>query len=227
MIIFFSRWLGRTFVRLFFPEDEFANIWLLSSGWENLAVLLPRLCGFQDLMFRALGCLVFRKFRIQNQERLEMMYKSFRSCHILNDSSSSYLLGLSTPHPKNKHISSLSMYNWMLDGCDNLCNPGFFCIRSFSKKHACQLLARWINRHLRLPKKWCAWPNAGDLSAPAEGPQMSIKVDRWRWIDILYIYIFVGWIPSLKPNITYLLKILEGVVVVWNIFFFDMGIKVI
>ena len=27
-----------------------------------------------------------------------------------------------------------------------------------------------------LPKKWCAWPNAGDLSAPAEGPPMSIKV---------------------------------------------------
>ena len=49
----------------------------------------------------------------------------------------------------------------------------------------------------RLPKKWCAWPNAGDLSAPAEGPQMSIKVGRMK--TDLYI---VGWMPSLKPNIS-------------------------
>ena len=53
---------------------------------------------------------------------------------------------------------------------------------------------RSTNRHLRLPKKWCAWPNAGDLSAPAEGPQMSIKVGKMK-MD-LYDICGVGTLPG-------------------------------
>lgn len=204
MIIFFSRWLGRTFVRFFFPEDGFANIWLLSSCWENLAVLLleeavshgfavSKISCFERLDVLCLGSLGSKTRKDSKWCTSRLDHATFWMIH----SSSSYLLGLSTPHPKNKHISSLSMYNWMLDGYDNLCNPGFFCIRSFSKKMPANSLP------VGSIDIW-GFQRSGALGQMLETCRLLLKGLRWalRWTDedgstciYIYIYLWGGYPP--------------------------------
>ena len=150
-----------------------------------------------------------------------MMYKSFKyttlKCHILNDSPSSYILTwTSHTNQKSKHIFHLGRYNWMLDGHDNLCNPGVICIRSFPPKNACQLqpLPRWINRIDR------GFQRSGVLGQMLETCQLLLKGLRWalRWAGWRRICTLWGGCPHL--NLTYLLKICEDVVFV-NIVFFS------
>lgn len=226
MIIFFSRWLG--LLLDFFSLRMDLQIFDCCQAVEKTlrccchGFAVSKISCFERLDVLCLGSLGSKTRKDSKWCTSRLDHATFWMIH----PAATYL---DFPHPTQKTNTSLHLACttgcWMV--VTTYATQGFFASGHSPKNMPANSLP------VGSIDIW-GFQRSGALGQMLETCRLLLKGLRWalRWTDedglTYYIYIFVGWIPSLKPNITYLLKILEGVVVVWNIFyFFDMGIKVI